>query len=189
MSAIKNTPADILDFWYADDMKKAWFSSTPEIDENIRQRYEKLWQIAINKDLDDWKNTADGCLALIILLDQLPLNMFRGTAQSFSSEQQAVAACYHAIKEGFDQDIIKQSGSDRIAFLYMPLMHSEDISDQNNAVKYFEAAELKGNINFAKHHRKIIEKFARFPHRNKVLGRKNSTDETVYLNSKEAFLG
>jgi len=183
------TAQELLDYWYSDDIKKAWFSSTADIDADIRQRYEKLWQQATQGKLNDWMNSAEGCLALIILLDQLPLNMFRGTKQSFSSEQQAVSVCYHAIKHRFDQDIIQQSGEDKIAFLYMPLMHSENIDDQNNAVKYFVATGLEGNIRFAKHHRTLIEKYGRFPHRNAILGRENTADEKEYLRSKEAFLG
>ena len=184
-----STVNELLNFWYSSNVKKAWFSSTPEIDTNIRQRYESLWKHATQGELNDWMKSANGCLALIILLDQLPLNMFRGTMQSFSSEQQAVKVCYHAIKYGFDQEIIQQSGDKRIAFLYMPLMHSEKMEDQNNAVKYFEAIGLDGNIRFAKHHRGIIEKYGRFPHRNKVLRRVNTDAENEYLNSKEAFLG
>ncbi|MCK5814044.1 MAG: DUF924 domain-containing protein [Cocleimonas sp.] len=184
-----HTSADILDFWYSDNIKKAWFSSTPELDMKIHARYEFLWKKAIQGKLEDWKNTADGCLALIIILDQFPLNMFRNTAQSFSSEQQAVAVCYHAIKEGFDQDIMQQSGAEKIAFLYMPLMHSERMIDQDNAVNCFVASGLEGNIRFAKHHREIIKKYGRFPHRNALLGRNNTAEESIYLASKEAFLG
>lgn len=189
MTLTPYTPAELLAFWYSEEMRKAWFSSTQEIDENIKQRYEKLWQHAVDGELEDWKNTADGCLALIILLDQLPLNMFRGTAKSFSTEQLAVKVCYHAIEQGFDQDIMHDTGLSRISFLYMPLMHSENMIDQDNAVKYFVAADLEGNIRFAKHHRDIVEKHGRFPHRNAILGRENTAEEEAYLNSKEAFLG
>jgi uncharacterized protein (DUF924 family) len=153
-----HSPKDIIDFWYSDHIKKAWFSSTPALDTTIQEQYEYLWQKAIQDKLNNWKNTANGCLALIILLDQFPLNMFRGTKQSFSSEQRAVAICYHAIKKGFDQDIMQQSGTEKIAFLYMPLMHSEKIDDQNNAVKYFQATGITANIRFAKHHQNIIKK-------------------------------
>lgn len=183
------TPAELLDFWYADKMKQAWFASTPNIDNDIKQRYERLWQHAVDRELEDWKNTADGCLALIILLDQLPLNMFRGSIKSFSTEQQAVKVCYHAIEQGFDQDIIRETGLSRVSFLYMPLMHSEKLDDQNNAVKYFEAADLESNLRFAKHHREIVRQYGRFPHRNTILGRENTAKEATYLKSKEAFLG
>ena len=179
----------LLSFWYSDDIKKAWFASTQEIDTTIRQRYENLWQHAIQGELNDWMKTANGCLALIILLDQLPLNMFRGTVQSFSSEQQAVKVCYHAIEKGFDNDIIAQSGNEKIAFLYMPLMHSENLADQDNSVKYFLKAGLEENIRFAKHHRDIVETYGRFPHRNNILGRVSTPAEKAYLDSKNAFLG
>ena len=180
----------ILDFWYADEIKKAWFSSTPALDNKIRIDYTSLWQKAVQGKLKDWQNSANGCLALIILLDQFPLNMFRGTSQSFSSEQQAVTVCYHAIKQGFDQAIMQQAGGmEKIAFLYMPLMHSENSKDQDNAVKYFAATGLKGNLRFAEHHRQIIKEYGRFPHRNAILGRESSIKEQHYLSSKAAFLG
>lgn len=153
------------------DILNFWFSSTPELDGEILDHYESLWKKATQGELKDWTNTADGCLALIILLDQFPLNMFRGTALSFSSEQQAITVCYHAIKEGFDQEIMQQSGLEKIAFLIMPLMHSEKITDQDNAVKYFTAIGIESNLRFAKHHREIIKKYGRFPHRNAIFGR------------------
>jgi uncharacterized protein (DUF924 family) len=189
MNSHRHTSTDIINFWYSDKIKTMWFASTPLLDANIREHYKVLWQKAVKNELKDWENTANGCLALIILLDQFPLNMFRGTQQSFSSEQHAVTVCYHAIKKGFDQDIIQQSGTEKIAFLYMPLMHSEKIEDQENAVKYFQATDSEGNIRFAKHHRNIIRQYGRFPHRNAILGRKNSTAEEKYLHSKTAFLG
>ncbi|MCK5895487.1 MAG: DUF924 domain-containing protein [Cocleimonas sp.] len=183
------TSQDILTFWYSNRIKKAWFSSTPQLDAEIRKHYEALWQRATQGGLDDWQQSAKGCLALIILLDQFPLNMFRNKPQSFSSEQQAITICYHAIKKGFDQEIIQQSGTEKIAFLYMPLMHSENIENQDNAVKYFKIVGLEENTRFALHHRKIIREYGRFPHRNAILGRENSIEETAYLNSNTAFLG
>jgi uncharacterized protein (DUF924 family) len=171
-------------------MKKAWFSSTSMLDHKIRISYESLWKKATEGKLNNWQNSANGCLALIILLDQFPLNMFRGESQSFSSEQQAVSVCYQAIQQGFDEEIMQQAGGmEKIAFFYMPLMHSEKRKDQDNAVRYFEATGLEDNLRFAKHHRQIIREYGRFPHRNTILGRKNSVKEQQYLQSKAAFLG
>lgn len=179
------SPDDILDFWYAENMRSRWFSSTPALDEEIRDRFEKLWTCAAEGKLEHWKNSAEGCLALVIVLDQLPLNMFRGEAKGFSTEQQAVEVGKYAISRGYDQSI----SSDRLAFLYMPLMHSENLADQDLAVRLFEQAGLEANLRFAKHHRELIRKFGRFPHRNAILGRESSLDELDYLGSKEAFLG
>jgi len=182
---MKHTIKSILDFWFSKPMSDHWFSSTSEIDQQITDTYEALWERAKAGELEDWKNSAEGCLALCILLDQYPLNMYRGKAKSFSTEQQAVKIVKHAIKLGFDNEI----SNDRIAFLYMPLMHSENMNDQDLAIQCFEKTKLEGNLKFAKHHRGIIEKFGRFPHRNDALSRKSSVAEIEYLNSDVAFTG
>ncbi len=179
------SPGDVLAFWYSEPMRSRWFSATPELDAEIRARYERLWAEAAEGQFDDWKNSPQGCLALVIVLDQLPLNMFRGEAKSFSTEQQAVEICQFAIARGFD----KQIALDQRAFLYMPLMHSENLADQDLVVQLFERSGLDANLRFARHHRELIRKFGRFPHRNAILGRESSSQELEYLASKEAFLG
>jgi len=176
---------DILDFWYQPPMAKHWFSSTDEIDQSIRDRFKTVWEQARDGQLNHWQDTAEGSLALCIVLDQFPLNMFRGEARSFSTEQQAVAVSKHAMGENFDELLPKE----RLAFLYMPLMHSENMSDQNLAVAKFEEMGLVDNTRFSHHHRSIIERFGRFPHRNAILGRESSAAERAYLNSEEAFKG
>ena len=175
----------VLSFWYSDEMKKQWFSSTPELDADIKQRFESLWEEAANHQLDSWKDSAEGCLALCIVLDQFPLNMFRDDVKSFQTEQQAVDIAKHAISNGFDNDI----DDSRVSFLYMPLMHSEDMGDQDLSVESFERRKLDNNARFAEHHRGLVIEFGRFPHRNEVLGRKNTAEEIEYLNSKRAFKG
>ena len=179
------SPQKILDFWYAEEMQPRWFASTPELDAAIRQNYESLWCRAVAGELDDWKSTPEGSLALVIVLDQFPLNMFRGQALSFSSEQQAVATARYAVAQGYDQRLPKE----RRGFLYMPLMHSENPADQDLSVELFEQAGLENNLRFARHHRELIRKYGRFPHRNAILGRKSTPEELAYLASKEAFLG
>ncbi len=179
------TPGDILAFWYSEPMASRWFSATPELDAEIRAKYERVWLAAQEGRLDEWKNSPQGCLALVIVLDQLPLNMFRGDARSFSTEQQAVEVCKLAIARGYDREIAPE----RLGFLYMPLMHSESLLDQDLSVRLFEQAGLEGNLRFARHHRELIRRFGRFPHRNVILGRDSSREELDYLGSKEAFLG
>lgn len=179
------TPQDILDFWYAEDMRSKWFASTPQLDAEIKQRFEPIWEAAQRGELDDWRDNPAGCLALAIILDQLPLNMFRNTAKSFSTEQHAVAITKHAIAKGFDVLIEKA----KVAFLYMPLMHSENLADQDLSVARFAAAGLENNLRFAQHHRDLVRRFGRFPHRNAILGRASSAEELAYLQSKQAFKG
>jgi uncharacterized protein (DUF924 family) len=182
---VQITPQDILDFWYSKDMQGRWFASTPALDDEIRNRFESFWRQAAAGELDGWKETPEGCLALVIVLDQFPLNMFRGKAVSFKTEQQAVNIAKLAIEKGFDKRLPVQ----QLAFMYMPLMHSENLADQDMSVRMFEMAKLENNLRFAKHHRELIRKYGRFPHRNNILGRQNTPDEIAYLASKEAFLG
>lgn len=185
MPTIKTTPEEIIEFWYSAEMQKRWFSSTPELDTEIRNKYESLWADAAKGELDEWKNSPEGCLALIIVLDQFPLNMFRGEARSFKTEHQAIETTKYALAKDYHQTL----PAEKLAFLYMPLMHSENLEDQTLSVKLFGEARLESNLRFAEHHRELIRKFGRFPHRNAILGRESTAEEIAYLNSREAFLG
>jgi uncharacterized protein (DUF924 family) len=178
-------PQEILDFWFSDEVRKLWFKSTPEFDALLRERFEALCARAQQGELDGWLQSAAGCLALVIVLDQFPLNMFRGQAQSFASEAQSREVARLAIDKGFDRDLDPRSR----AFLYMPFMHSEVFADQQLALQLFAQPGLEDNLRFARHHHDIVEKFGRFPHRNAALGRESSESEIEYLNSKEAFSG
>ena len=178
-------PQEILDFWFSDEVRKLWFNSTPEFDALLRERFEALWTRARSGELDGWRQSAAGCLALILVLDQFPLNMFRGQAQSFASEAQSREVARVAIDKGFDQDLDTRSR----AFLYMPFMHSEALVDQQLALQLFAQPGFEDNLRFARHHHDIVRKFCRFPHRNESLGRESSEAEIEYLNSKEAFTG
>jgi len=181
----ETTPASIIEFWYSEKAKSKWFNSSIEFDKEIKSNYEDVWVDALKGKYSSWRDTAEGCLALAIILDQFPLNMFRGDVQSFSSEAVAVKIAKHAVDNGLDKDIDRE----KVSFLYMPLMHSENMDDQNLAVKLFEQAELMENAKFAKHHRDIVKNYGRFPHRNKILGRESSKEEIEYLNSDGAFTG
>ena len=176
---------EIIDFWYSDSMRSHWFSSTPELDEKIRERYEHVWLKASKGEHDEWKSTPEGSLALIIVLDQFPLNMFRGEAKSFQTEEKAIEVALSAINRGFDEKREKE----RLLFLFMPLMHSENIEHQELSVILYKKHNLKENLKFAEHHRDIIRKYGRFPHRNQILGRKSSQIEIDYLKSENAFKG
>lgn len=179
------TPESIIEFWYSDNTKSQWFNSSKALDEEIKEKFEYLWKDAIRGDYKHWSDSAIGCLALAIIFDQFPLNMFRGEVKSFSTEGMAIKISKKAVEKGFDKEI----ENERVSFLYMPLMHSENIEDQNLSVTLFEKAELLENLRFARHHRGIIEKFGRFPHRNEILQRKSSQSEIDYLNSDKAFTG
>ena len=179
------TSESIIEYWYSDRIKSQWFNSTKELDQEIKDSYEAIWKDAIRGEYDHWNENAQGCLALTIIFDQLPLNMFRDEVKSFSTEGLAIKVVKNAIENNFDQLLNR----DQLAFLYMPLMHSENIEDQNLSVSLFEKAGLVENLRFAKHHRDIVLKYGRFPHRNKILNRQSSEDELDYLNSDKAFTG
>ena len=178
-------PQDIIDFWFSDRVRELWFNSTPEFDRELREAYLQTWEQAKRGELDHWKQSAEGCLALIILLDQFPLNMFRDSAESYSTEAQSREVARHALQREFDRSL--EDGQK--AFLYMPFMHSEDLADQELALELFDQAGLESNLRFAHHHHDIVAKYGRFPHRNAALGRDSTEDEIEYLNSKEAFTG
>jgi len=168
---------DILQFWFAQESRSKWFNSTPEFDELIRQRFEKAWGQARAESFDHWVQEPDGALALVIVLDQFPLNMFRADARQYSTEAHARVIAGHAIDQGLDEklDITQR------AFLYLPFMHSESIEEQERSIELYQKAGLDDNLRFAKHHRDVIKRFARFPHRNEVLGRQSTVEEIEYL--------
>lgn len=176
---------EIVEYWFSEKVKKLWFNSTPEFDMELNQKYLALYERAASGQLNQWKSEPLGALALVIILDQFPLNMFRRQPRSFATEALSREVAEYAISHGFDAELTKEQKG----FLYMPFMHSEDLQDQDKSVSLFEKAGLKENLRFAKHHREIVRRFGRFPHRNGILGRESSRDELDYLNSKEAFLG
>lgn len=173
----------ILDFWYAEPMARRWFNSTAELDREIRERFEPLWRLAMTGQLEDWRQTPEGVLALAIVFDQLPLNMYRGEARAFSSEALGIALAREAIERGLD----RQLPPPRRLFLYMPLMHSERLADQDLSVEKFRAAGL--DTTWPEHHREIVRRFGRFPHRNALLGRTSTPEEAAWLAAPGAFRG
>ncbi|MDH3947825.1 MAG: DUF924 domain-containing protein [Gammaproteobacteria bacterium] len=175
----------IVEFWFSDKVRPLWFQSTPEFDAELRDRFESVWQQAAAGKLDIWATTVEGALALVIVLDQFPLNMFRGDALCFSTEAKSREIANLAIENNLDVDLTDEQK----AFLYMPFMHSESLVDQDKSVALYEAAGLAENLKFAKHHRDIVRRFGRFPHRNEILGRPSTEEELAYLQSDEAFHG
>jgi uncharacterized protein (DUF924 family) len=175
----------IIDFWFSERVRPLWFNSTPEFDEELRKQYADLYQDAKADKLKGWEDSAEGCLALVIILDQFPLNMFRGQPESFATEAKAVHVARQAVTQGLDMQLESQYR----VFLYMPFMHSENMADQDLAVELFDKSGLSNNLRFAHHHRDIVRRFGRFPHRNVILGRQSTAQELAYLASDEAFHG
>ena len=179
------TAQQLITFWFSERVRPLWFNATPEFDAELREDYLATYQAALNGELADWADTAEGALALVICLDQLPLNILRGQAESFAGEAPARQVAATAIAEGLDQALTPMQK----AFLYMPYMHSEDLADQDRALELFEQAGLTDNLHWAKHHREIVARFGRFPHRNAILGRESTAEELAWLASDEAYRG
>jgi uncharacterized protein (DUF924 family) len=176
---------DVLEFWFGDDASKTWFHSSPALDQTIRERFGPLCARAASDELSAWRASAEGCLALCILLDQMPRNMFRGEPRAFASDQRALAVAEHALAQGFDRKLT----SEQKQFIYLPFMHSEDLANQLRALALFESCGMTENRRFAEEHVAIIRRFGRFPHRNAILSRPNTAAETEYLSEIQEQYG
>ncbi len=179
------TAEQLVQFWFSEPVQPLWFNATAEFDAELRAEYLPTYQAALNGKLAHWADTAEGALALVICLDQLPLNMFRGQVESFAGEAPARQVAATAIAQGLDQVLEKAQKP----FLYMPYMHSESLVDQQQALVLFEQAGLHDNMNWLKHHHDIVARFGRFPHRNAILDRLSTEEELTWLASDDAFTG
>lgn len=152
--------------------------ATKEIDQEIIQRFEPLYKQAACGALSDWEDTANGALALVLVLDQFPRNMYRGTPAAFASDDLAL----EVVRRALARDFAKELPDLTRMFLYMPLMHSENLADQEICVRLFEAGGFgEKSLESAYEHLEAIKKFGRFPHRNAILGRTSSPEEEAYL--------
>jgi uncharacterized protein (DUF924 family) len=176
---------DVLDFWFGDDARAAWFDASPSFDQTVRRRFGALFARAATGELRVWRTSAEGCLALCILLDQMPRNMFRGDPRAFATDDRALAVAEHALAEGFDREL----ASEQKQFLYLPFMHSENLANQVRALALFESQGMAENRRFAEEHVAIIRRFGRFPHRNAIFGRPSTEAEAEYLSEVEKHHG
>jgi len=177
---------DILTFWFDETSPKQWFASDPVFDQAMRDRFGALLAQAAVGDHDGWLSTAAGALALVILLDQFSRNVYRGKGQAFAQDEKARAMADAAIEAGHDM----ATADDRRAFFYIPFMHAEDLGLQDKSIALIRErlGEDSGNLPHAIWHRDVIEKFGRFPFRNKALGRETTPAEAAFL-SKENVPG
>jgi uncharacterized protein (DUF924 family) len=171
-------PDALLKYWRTVGPKR-WFKPDADLDREIRERFLPLHEAAVAGKLSEWEQSAEGALALVILLDQFSRNMFRGTARAFASDPQAREVAGRAIARGNDRAV----DSKLRTFFYLPFMHSEQLADQERCLKLYRAARDKEGIKYAEIHRDAIRRFGRFPHRNKTLGRESTADELAYLES------
>jgi uncharacterized protein (DUF924 family) len=178
-------PGVVLTFWFSERVRPLWFAATPDLDREIAERFLATWEQARAGALEPWEQSAAGALALVVVLDQLPLNMFRGRPESFATEAAARAVAERAIERGFDRRV----AAEQRGFFYLPFMHSESLADQDRSVALYAGAGLEEGVRWACHHRAIVRRFGRFPHRNAILGRESTAGERAYLASGEAFRG
>ena len=170
------TPADILAFW-REAGRERWYEKDDTFDAEVRRRYLELWQKAAAGELSSWEASDEGALALTIVLDQFPRNMFRGDAMAFSSDARAREVAGRAITRGVDlrvEPVLQQ-------FLYLPFMHSEQMADQLRCVELYRSSPNPDNLRYAEQHADIIRRFGRFPHRNRMLGRATTPEEAAFL--------
>ena len=176
------TPAidDVLAFWREAGPDR-WYTCDTDFDANIRERFLDLWHDAVAGRLSSWEDSDDGALALVIVLDQFPRNMFRDDARAFATDAKALEVARHAVAAGFDQKV----GETGRTFFYLPFEHSEDMSCQDRSVELFRALpgwDQPGSpFQYAQRHWDIIRRFGRFPHRNRTLGRENTPTEAEFL--------
>jgi uncharacterized protein (DUF924 family) len=170
-------PAQVLTFWFAPGRTSQWYVEDRNFDAEVQRRFLATYEAACTGQLHNWRNAPQSLLALIIVLDQFPRNMFRGSARAFATDAQAIALTKEGIKKGFDRGF---SGAE-LDFFYMPLMHSESLSDQALLIELGY-----GGNRYAREHYETIARFGRFPRRNEVLGRKNTAEEDAYLVGRQA---
>jgi uncharacterized protein (DUF924 family) len=188
-----SSPQEVLDFWFGREgeegygkFREAWFNRDPEFDREIRDRFEPVYEEAAAGRLDHWKSEARSCLALIVVLDQFPRNMYRGDARMYAADEKAREAARHAVEHAYDREL---SPYGRL-FMYLPFEHSEELDDQRLSVELFRglATEMGSEdlLGYAVRHLEIVERFGRFPHRNEILGRRTTPEEMKFLSGPDS---
>jgi uncharacterized protein (DUF924 family) len=170
------SPADIITFW-REAGNDRWWKKDDAFDAEVRARFLPLWEQARGGGLQAWRNSDDGLLALTIVLDQFPRNMFRNDARTYATDALAREVASQAIAAGADQRVDQALRQ----FLYMPFMHSEALADQERCVALFRAIGEGEYAKYADSHADIVRRFGRFPHRNRILGRDTTDAEQTFL--------
>ncbi len=183
-------PDDVLTFWFAGDpvtRRDVWFKRDAAFDADCG-RFAEALAAAKRGELDEWAQTPRGALALVILLDQFSRNLHRGSAEAFAADARARSIARDVVGRGFDRGV----GPVERVFFYLPFEHSEDLADQDESVRLFQALHAEhgdDTLGYAERHRDVIRRFGRFPHRNAALGRSNTAAETAYLAQPGAGFG
>jgi len=173
---------DVLNFWFQDLSPNDWFKKDPQLDKKISDKFSNLLYATIAGELFEWRRSATGTLAQVIVLDQFSRNIFRDRKEAFSQDPLALAIAQDAIEKGFDLELsIQQRG-----FLYMPFMHSESAFIHRKAAQLFSLKGLELNLDFELKHKAIIDRFGRYPHRNIILNRESTAEEKLFLQEQDS---
>jgi uncharacterized protein (DUF924 family) len=182
MSTTSTTATDVIAFW-RDAGYERWFERDAAFDAQCRAQWLDAHFAGSRRELEPWMAGADGALALVLLLDQIPRNVFRGSAHSYATDPLALHYAAAAIDAGFDREVDPMLR----VFFYMPFEHSEELADQQRAVALTSALDDASYSRYAILHHDVIARFGRFPHRNAVLGRSNTPEEQVWLDAGGGF--
>lgn len=176
-------PDDILNFWFYEVGRDRWFDEDPTLDDLVRGKFLAVYEQVTNGKLKAWENTPEGVLALLLLLDEFPRRMFRGTSRAFATDELALDIARSAIVRHFDDRIDRQYK----LFFYLPFLNSENLGDQRLALYYIrERTKEMEWLSVAEKHYDIVQKFGRFPHRNPILGREPTPEEQKFLRGEQA---
>jgi uncharacterized protein (DUF924 family) len=167
---------DVVAFWQTAGPDK-WFTKDSEFDAAVRARFLATYRAAASGELGAWETTPEDALALLVVLDQFPRNMFRGRAETYAADPLARAVAERALARGFDRAVAQELRT----FFYLPFMHSETLADQERSLALYRALGDEESLRYAQDHADIIRRFGRFPHRNPALGRASTPDEQAFL--------
>jgi len=185
VTALPAEAQDVLTFWFEEMDEEQWYLNKPcdEIDSAVRSRFLDLYLALDQRVPEDWLATPKGTLAAIIVLDQFPRNMFRGDPRAYACDGKALDLTRRAIDQGLDQQVSPRERE----FFMVPFQHSESAEDQWRSVELCTAHGNERMLFYARRHLRVIERFGRFPHRNRVLGRKSTAEEEEFLNDPGLF--
>lgn len=170
-------PDDILRFWFEQTAPRQWWARDAAFDQVIRERYAATHAAAARCELSGWRDGPEGRLAEIVVLDQFSRNLFRDDPRAFAQDPLALALAQEAVRAGADRML----EGERRAFVYMPYMHSESATVHEQAIALFTALGDESHLRFERRHKSIIDRFGRYPHRNRILGRPSTPDEVEFL--------
>ena len=178
-----SSSAEVLKFWFEDLSPQQWFMQSDQVDTTIRSKFLDLHNKATAGELYNWRKDARGSLAEIIVLDQFSRNLYRDTSKAFAQDGMALVLAQEAIAKGFEEDL---SSEQEVQFLHLPFMHSESRVIHERAVELYTALGQEMNLEFEMKHKAIIERFGRYPHRNRILGRESTQEEIEFLKGPDS---